>query len=310
MSARLSTDDVYQVSGTFMGVPAGRDLSGSEAAVLGVPYDLGTHPTRIGSRQGPDAIRAQSGLIRPFVPEIDFNPLERLGLLDCGNVRLVASRIEDAHARIERAMAPLVEAGLTPVTMGGDGTFSLPQLRALHATHERIAVLHFDAHTDSFPGEGIERYNTSTTFTRAREEGLIDPASSLHIGVRGTTYLPSAISMAREQGFEVISLDDIFDMGLDRLLAHIQERLAGKPVYLCWDMDFFDPSAAPGVCAPAWGGVTSREGLYLLRRLAGLRFIAFDVNTVSPPHDVGGMTAMLAARVMHECLLLACRRPG
>ena len=116
--------------------------------------------------------------------------------------------------------------------------------------------------------------------------------------------------MAREQGFEVISLDDMFETGLDRLLAHLHERLAGKPVYLCWDMDFFDPSAAPGVCAPAWGGVTAREGLYLLRRLAGLGFLAFDVNTVSPPHDVGGMTAMLAARVMYECLLLACRRPG
>jgi len=310
MGARLSTDDVYQVSGTFMGVPAGRDLSDSRAAVLGIPYDMGTHPTRIGSRQGPDAIRAQSALIRPFVPDIDFNPLERLGLVDCGNVRLVASRIEDAHARTERAMAPLVQAGVTPVTMGGDGTVSLPQLRALRAAHPPIALLHFDAHTDSFPGEGIERYNTSTTFTRAREEGLIDPACSLHIGIRGTTYLPGAIDMAREQGFEVISLDDMFELGLDRLLAHIQERLAGKPVYLCWDMDFFDPSAAPGVCAPAWGGVTAREGLYLLRRLAGLRFIAFDVNTVSPPHDVGGMTAMLAARVMYECLLLACRRPA
>ncbi len=268
MSATVSTDDVYQVTGTFMGVPAGRDLSGRKAAVLGIPYDMGTHPTRIGSRQGPDAIRAQSGLIRPFVPDIDFNPLERLGLVDCGNVRLVASRIEDAHVRIERAMAPLVETGVTPVTMGGDGTVSLPQLRALHAAHPRIALLHLDAHTDSFPGEGIERYNTSTTFTRAREEGLIDPPSSLHIGIRGTTYLPSAIDLAREQGFEVISLDDMFEMGHDRLLAHIHERLAG------------------------------------------LRFIAFDVNTVSPPHDVGGMTAMLAARVMYECVLLACRRPG
>src|SRR3982750_4525944 len=112
MSGKVASDGVYQVPGTFMGVPASHDLSGVKAAVLGVPYDMGTHPTRVGSRQGPDAIRAQSGLIRPFVPDIDFNPLERLGLVDCGNVRLVPSRIEDAHARIERAMAPLVEAGL------------------------------------------------------------------------------------------------------------------------------------------------------------------------------------------------------
>jgi agmatinase len=98
----------------------------------------------------------------------------------------------------------------------------------------------------------------------------------------------------------------MFELGFDRLLAHLHERLADLPVYLCWDMDFFDPSAAPGVCSPSWGGVSAREGLYLLRRLAGLRFVAFDVNTVSPPHDVGGMTATLAARVMLEMLFLAC----
>jgi agmatinase len=310
MTGKISSDELYQVPGTFMGVPASHDLSGSKAAILGVPYDMGVHPTRVGSREGPDAIRRQSGLVRPYVPELDFNPVERLGLVDCGNVRLVASRIEDAHARIERAMAPLVEAGVTPVTMGGDGSVSLPQLRALKRAYPDIALLHFDAHTDSYPGEGIDRYTTATTFTRAREEGLIDPAHSLHIGIRGSTYLSGPMGLARDQGFEVIGLDELFDLGLDRLLAHVHERLAGRKVYLCWDMDFFDPSVAPGVCTPAWGGVSAREGLYLVRRLAGLDFIAFDVNTVSPPHDVGGMTAMLAGRVMLEFLFLACRRAG
>ena len=96
---------------------------------------------------------------------------------------------------------------------------------------------------------------------------------------------------------------------LSAWLFFVRHRLAGRPVYLCFDMDFFDPSCAPGVCAPTWGGASSREGLQLLQGLAGLDFVAFDVNTVSPPHDVGGMTAFLAATVMLECLYLACRRP-
>jgi agmatinase len=144
----------------------------------------------------------------------------------------------------------------------------------------------------------------------ALEEGLLDMEHALHVGIRGTTYRGGAIEQARAAGFELFSLDECFELGLDRLLAHLLVRLAGQPVYLCWDMDFFDPSAAPGVCTPAWGGVSAREGLYLLRRLAGLRFVGFDVNTVSPPHDVGGMTAALAGRVMLEMLFLACREQG
>lgn len=310
MSGKIASDEVYQVPGTFMGVPASRELSGVKAAVLGIPYDMGTHPTRIGSRQGPDAIRAQSSHVRPWVPELDFNPVERLGLVDCGNVRLTASRLEDAHARIEAALRPLVEAGVTPITMGGDGSVSLPQLRALHTAFPEIALLHFDAHTDAYPPPPGERHTTGTTFYWAREEGLVDPASSLHIGIRGSTYQRDPIGVTRAQGYEVIGLDEMFERGLDPLLAHIHERLAGKKVYLCWDLDFFDPAVAPGVCTPAWGGVSAREGLYLLRRLAGLDFIAFDVNTLSPPHDLGGMTAILAGNVMLEFLFLACRRPG
>jgi guanidinobutyrase len=300
----------YQAPGTFMGVPAGADPRGSRVAVLGIPYDMGTHATRIGSRQGPDAIRAQSAQIRRYLPEFDLDPLAELNPVDLGNVRLVPSRIQDAFERIERAMLPLVEAGVTPLTMGGDGSVSLPQLRALHRRYPELAVLHFDAHTDSNSGDAAEPYTTATTFARAREEGLIDPQRTIHVGIRGSTLQPRALQVAREQGFEALTIDDVFERGLDGLLAHLHVRLAGRPVYLCWDMDFFDPAVAPGVCTPAWGGVTAREGIYLLRRLAGLQLVAFDVNTVSPPHDVAGMTAMLAARVMLECLFLACRGPG
>jgi len=293
---------------TFMGVPHARDLGGAKAAVLGVPFDCGTHPVRIGSRLGPSAIREQSALVRPFEPDrADFNPLRVLGLVDCGDVDVTPSRIEEAHDRIESALRGIVDAGTVPLTMGGDGSVTLPQLRALHRRYPDLAVLHLDAHTDAYPDAG---YNTATTFTRAAEEGIIDVAHSLHIGPRGSTYLPGVFPHTRSLGYQLVTGDELNRAGWRRVLARAQEVLEGRPVYLCFDMDFFDPSCAPGVCTPTWGGATAREGLDFLRGLAGLDFVAFDVNTVSPPHDAGGMTAFLAATVMYECLVLACKAMG
>ena len=126
---------------------------------------------------------------------------------------------------------------------------------------------------------------------------------------RGTVTVPQVFEHTRAQGYELIDGNDLYRRGYPEVLAHIHKRLAGKPVYLCFDMDFFDPSCAPGVCTPTWGGATAREGLALLQGLAGLDFVAFDVNTVSPPHDLGGMTAFLAGTVMAGCLALACAAP-
>ena len=294
---------------TFMRVPFSHDLTRSKAAVLGVPFDMGMHPVRIGSRQGPAAIREQSYLVRPYEPPIfDFNPLTELGLVDCGNVRLTPSYVEEAFERIEEAVGAIVDAGVVPVTMGGDGSVTLPQLRAVQKRHPGLVVLHIDAHTDTYPGAGRDMYNTATTFTRAAEEGVVDTAGSLHIGARGPTYMPGVFGHTRALGYELIDGIELFRRGIPDVLAYVHAKLRGRPVYLCFDMDFFDPSCAPGVCTPAWGGATAREGLQLLQGLAGLDFVAFDVNTVSPPHDVGGMTAFLAATVMLECLYLTCRR--
>lgn len=295
---------------TFMRVPFSRDLTKSKAAILGVPYDMGTHPVRIGSRQGPAAIREQSYLVRPYEPPLfDFNPLTALNVVDCGNVKLTASHVQDAFEQIEAAVGAIVNSDTIPVTMGGDGSVTLPQLRAVHKRFSDLVVLHIDAHTDTFPGTETDRYNTGTTFARAAEERVVDPAFSIHIGARGPIPVPGNFEYTRGAGYELIPALDLFQRGIPDVLAYVHERLRGRPVYLCFDMDFFDPSCAPGVCAPTWGGASSREGLQLLQGLAGLDFVAFDVNTVSPPHDVGGMTAFLAATVMLQCLFLACRRP-
>jgi agmatinase len=304
---------VYAPTATFMGAPLSYDLDGVKAAILGLPFDCGTHAVRIGSRLGPTAIREQSALVRRYEPPFhDFDPLERLNVVDCGNAKVTPSAIGESYAVIEESLWRIVSANVIPVTMGGDGAVTLPQLRALHRRHPDLVVLHIDAHTDTYPGEGGERqrYNTATTFTRAAEEGLIDPQHSFHIGARGPTYLSGAFHHTQTLGYRLIHGEELVRRGIDDVLAEVKAHLADRPVYLCFDMDFFDPSCAPGVCTPAWGGASAREGLQLIRSLGGLRFAAFDINTVSPPHDVGGMTSFLAATCMHQFLILACRSLG
>lgn len=307
MTTLLST----RLPGSFMGLPFSQSAVGSRLAVLGVPFDCGTHPTRIGSRLGPAAIREQSNLVRRFRPEQEgFDPVASLNAVDCGDVNVVASQIDEAYPRIEAAVDAIASAGAIPLSFGGDGAVTLPQLRALSRHHPGLTVLHVDAHTDAYPVDGPLPYNTATTFTHAAKEGLIDVERSIHLGARGTTYTGGVFSHTRQLGYKVWSYQTAMERGVPEVLSDLRARLADRPVYLCWDMDFFDPSCAPGVCTPAWGGATAREGLALLQGLSGLKFVGFDINTVSPPHDVGGMTAFLAATVALECLFLACAGLG
>jgi arginase family enzyme len=176
----------------------------------------------------------------------------------------------------------------------------------VHRHYPDLVVLHIDAHTDARDDEG-RAAATGTTFTRAAQEGIVDPRGSIHLGMRGTQMAPGVLDFTRSLGYEVIEFAALRAQGIDAMLNHIHRRLDGRPVYLCWDMDFFDPSCAPGVCAPIWGGATAEEGLTLLQGLAGLSFVAFDVNTVSPPHDTQGLAAHLAAQVMFECIVLVWR---
>jgi agmatinase len=298
---------------TFMGAPATLDLAGAKAAILGMPFDCGIHPLRIGSRQGPQSIREQSILVRPFNSELaDFNPVERLGLVDRGNVRLTPGRILDAFERIEAACRLIHDAGAIPVTMGGDGSVSLPQLRAAARRYPGLVALHIDSHTDSYGWQEPERYNAATQFTHAAEEQLLLASRSYHIGIRGTTFTAGVFKQTKSFGYNIVTMRELMARGFDDVLAEVRAAMAGRPVYLCWDMDVFDPSCAPGVASPSWGGFSAREGIEFLRRIAdlGLDIVAVDVNTVSPPHDVNGMTAFLAAHLMYESLVLLCRKLG
>ncbi|MCP5152766.1 MAG: arginase family protein [Ectothiorhodospiraceae bacterium] len=288
-----------------MGVQYSHDLSRSRAAVVGLPFDVGTDALRVGARHGPRAIRIQSGRVGHYpdrAPDID--PLVHLGVVDCGDVRLVPSELEAAREAIERAVDAVAGAGAVPYTMGGDGTVTLPQLRALAPRNPGMVVLHVDAHTDAVDGT-TRAAATGTTFRIAAEEGLVDTAASMHVGVRGPFKGPGVPARSAALGYHTVTMSEFRRRGLDDVLAEIHDRMRGRPVYLCWDMDFFDPSVAPGVCAPTPGGASAHEGLALVDGLAGLDIVAVDVNTVSPPHDPAGTTALLAARVMHGAMTIA-----
>ena len=307
--SRLTVAALYHRPLTFMGVPYDPEPQQAGAAILGCPFDCGTHAFRIGARQGPQAIREQSALVRRYQSEFaDYDALDALGVVDCGDVQLTPSRAEEAFARIEEAAWRIVASGAVPVGFGGDGSVSLPLVRAAARAHNDMAVLHFDSHTDAYPVNSEHPYDAATQFTHAALEQRIRPSASYHVGLRGTTTRPGVYTHGRSLGFNLITMDEFVRRGPDDIVATLRDALGDRPVYLSWDMDVFDPSCAPGVCTPAWGGFNAREGLDLLRRLGDFNIVAADVNTVSPPHDTNGMTAFLAAALSYEILLLIAAR--
>lgn len=280
---------------TWLGAPSSLPVRTTRAAIIGVPFDCGTHPDRIGSRMGPSAIRQMSTHLRRYDPRNNIDVVERLGLVDCGDVPVTASLIEESFAAIESGISRIVGENVIAVTMGGDGAVTLPQVRALANHYKDLCIVHIDAHTDAYP---IQGYNTATSFRHMVQEGLINASRSFQIGMRGPTMVPGVYEFCRELGFGMITMRELRDTGYQAVAQRVLDTIAGRPVYLCFDMDFFDPSVAPGVCTPTWGGCQAHEGLAFLEMLAPLDSRILDVNTVSPPHDPSGMTAFLAGTVM------------
>lgn len=280
---------------TWLGAPLGEPGRTCKAAVVGIPFDCGTHPNRIGSRMGPASIREMSTHLRRYDPRTNLDIVARLGMVDCGDVAVTASVIEESFAAIESGIARIAAQNIVAVTMGGDGAVTLPQVRALARHCPGLCIVHIDAHTDAYP---IQGYNTATSFRHMAQEGLIDAARSFQIGMRGPTLVPGVYEFCGELGYNLVTMRELRDVGYEAITRRVIETISNRPVYLCFDMDFFDPSVAPGVCTPTWGGCQADEGLAFLEMLAPLDTRILDVNTVSPPHDPGAMTAFLAGTVM------------
>ncbi len=304
------TIDHRRPSGTLFGVRRADSAEGSRAAVLGVPFDMGSHPSRVGGRGGPAHIRAASLLVAESAEDLGVNPIEALDLVDLGDVAVTSGQVEEAFGRIAAEVAAILDAGAMPITLGGDGAVTLPQLREAHRRHPDLVLVHLDAHTDAYDLFEPQEYNNANSFVHAAREGIVDVPRSFHVGIRDTELAdrPGVIGFAEELGYRVCAMRAVRERGVSSIVDEIRETVGARPVYLCWDMDVFDPSVAPGVVTPAWGGLTTAEGLDLLRGLAGLEVVVFDVNTVSPPHDLRDQTGSLAAHVVLEFLKAVVER--
>jgi agmatinase/guanidinopropionase len=293
---------------SFMRRPVTRDLRPGDVAIVGVPFDSGTS-YRSGARFGPRAIREASLLLWGYNNALQVQPLEHLNVVDTGDVDVIPPSIEDTYANIQAETTVLIERGATVVALGGDHSMTLPLLRAHHAAHGPLSVVHIDAHPDTWPSEyGGRPYSHGTPFRRALEENLIRPGGYVQVGLRGPTTAADDLAEARRVGARMITLDECLNLGMSRVCDAVKETVRA-PIYLSLDIDAADPAFAPGTGTPEVGGFTSHQMLSLVRGLAGLDIVGFDLVEVAPPFDPSGITAILAANLVFEMLsLLALNR--
>ena len=300
----------YGGPATFARLPRLDEVSRADVAVVGLPFDSGVS-YRPGARFGPGHIRASSKLLRPYNPALGVSPFAAQQVADAGDLGLNPFDIGEALAQAESALTRLTEDGATVMALGGDHTLALPALRALAKQHGRLAVLHFDAHLDTWDTYFGAPYTHGTPFRRASEEGLLDLERCLHVGTRGPLYSEQDLEDDAVLGFQVVRADDYETDGVARAVERVRRRLGDGPVYVSVDIDVLDPAAAPGTGTPEAGGLTSRELLNTLRGLTGLDVVGADVVEVAPAYDHAEITGIAAAHVTYELLsVLAATRTG
>ena len=295
--------------GSFMRLPQVQDMAGVDAAVIGIPFDTGVS-YRIGGRFGPAAIREASRLLRPFHAEHEIEIFDFLSVVDAGDLPVVPGNIEATYKVIVEGLKPILEAGVVPLSLGGDHGITLGEIRAVAKQHGPVGLIDFDSHTDTWDSYwGGERYTHGTWCKRAIEEGLIDTKRAVQVGIRGGLYGSEDRGGARALGLHLISTEELLTRGVDDVLPEVRHRLGTGPVFLSFDIDSVDPGFAPGTGTPEVGGPTSRDALRLVRGLTGIEFVGFDLVEVMPQYDSGEVTSLLAGTLVHEFLaLLALRR--
>ncbi len=296
---------------TFARLPRADEVGEVDVAVVGVPFDSGVS-YRSGARFGPGHIRASSRLLRPYHPSLDVEPFGAQQVADVGDLAVNPFDLDEAIATIEAGARRLTADGTTLLTLGGDHTIALPLLRVVAERHGPVAVLHFDAHLDTWDTYFGAPYTHGTPFRRASEEGLIDRTASCHVGIRGPLYSRDDLPQDTDLGFEPVHADEFELLGVAGVVDRVRARLGDAPVYVSIDIDVLDPAHAPGTGTPEAGGLTSRELLGVLRGLAGLDIVGADLVEVAPAYDHAEMTGIAAAHVAYDVLALMARRsaPG
>ena len=291
---------------TFARLPRIDEVSDVDVAVVGVPFDSGVS-YRPGARFGPGHVRESSRLLRPYNPAQEIEPFGIQQVVDAGDLAVNPFDIGEAIAAIEAGARDLLERSGRLLTIGGDHTIALPLLRALHAKHGPVAVVHFDAHLDTWDTYFGEPYTHGTPFRRASEEGLIDLEHSVHVGIRGPLYAETDLADSERLGFAAIHCADIERDGLAAAVDRMTARLGDAPVYVSVDIDVLDPAFAPGTGTPEAGGLTSRELLTMLRTVR--RVAGADIVEVAPAYDHAEITGIAAAHVAYELLSVLAPSP-
>lgn len=294
---------------TFARLPRLVDVGSAAVAIVGIPFDSGVS-YRSGARFGPAAIRAGSKLLRPYHPGLDVEPWRAQQVADAGDIACNPFDIAEAISAIDAAARDLADRAGRLVALGGDHTIALPLLRALHHRRGPIALVHFDAHLDTWDTYFGAPYTHGTPFRRAFEEGLLARERSIHVGIRGPLYSTGDLAADADMGFAIVSTADVARRGIDDTIARIRARVGDMPVYLSVDIDVLDPAHAPGTGTPEPGGLTTRELQEILRGLAGLDLAGADVVEVAPAYDHAELTALAAANVAYEFLGLFARPAG
>ena len=298
----------YAGEATFARLPRIDEVSQADVVILGVPFDSGVS-YRPGARFGPSHIRESSRLLRPYNPALQVPVFASQQVADAGDLAVNPFSIDDAISAIERGARALLERTGFVLTLGGDHTVALPMLRAVRAVRGPVAVIHFDAHLDTWDTYFGAAYTHGTPFRRAAEEGLLDRTGCLHVGTRGPLYTDADLSQDVELGFQVIPAPEVDQLGVTGMAERIAQRVGDRPAYVSVDIDVLDPAHAPGTGTPEAGGLTSRELLAALRSFARLNLVGADIVEVAPAYDHAQITGIAAAHVGYELLsALAARK--
>ncbi len=286
---------------TMMRLPSQDTADGLDACFVGVPLDIGTS-NRAGARFGPRQIRAESAMIRPYNMASKMSPFDSLQVADLGDVALNTFNLEKSVGIIEQAYGEILKHEVSPFSLGGDHTIVLPILRAMAGKHGPVGLIHVDAHADINDEMFGEKIAHGTPFRRAVEENLLEPSRVVQIGLRGTGYSDDDFDWSRNQGFRVVQAEECWHKSLSPLMEEVRKQMGEGPVYISFDIDGLDPSFAPGTGTVEIGGLTSIQGLEIIRGCAGLNVIGGDLVEVSPPYDPSGNTALLGANLLYEML--------
>lgn len=294
---------------TFARLPRLDEVDSADIVIVGVPFDSGV-TYRPGARFGPLAVRAASRLLRNYHPGLEVEPFRAAQVVDGGDIAVTPFSISEAVGQVESGARALLASSPHLIAIGGDHTIALPILRAVRERYGPVAVVHFDAHLDTWDTYFGADITHGTPFRRASEEGLLMADRSVHIGTRGPLFSPQDLVDDVRLGFGIVTSMDLEDLGIGGVVARIRDRVGDAPVYVSVDIDVLDPAAAPGTGTPEAGGLTSRELLGILRGMAGLPIVSGDVVEVAPAYDQAEITATAASHVIYELLSILAMQVG